>query len=71
MTKATVGYLTAFLSALANGSFASLMKAPAVTRLDPPVHPLVFQLYSSVGVFLSSMLALIFLPYNDVILDVR
>ena len=46
------------------------MKAPAVTRLDPPVHPLVFQLYASIGVFLSSMAALAFLPLNHEILNV-
>jgi len=59
---AGVGYLVAILSAFFNGSFASPFNFPQVKRCA--LHPVLFQLYVSIGVFLSSWLALAFLKYN-------
>lgn len=52
-------------SAFFNGTFSSPYKK--VSHLN--LHPMVFQLYSSIGVFLSSWLVVPFLPFNDSITD--
>mmetsp|Transcript_16073 Transcript_16073/g.28883 ORF Transcript_16073/g.28883 Transcript_16073/m.28883 type:complete len:348 (+) Transcript_16073:116-1159(+) len=59
---AFVGYVVAILSAVFNGSFPVPFKLEQVAKCQ--LHPLLFQLYVSFGVFLSSWLALAFLPYN-------
>lgn len=55
-----VGFVLAGLSALCNGSFAALRKVEAVRHVS--VTDIQFNLYLSLGVFLSSMVALLFIP---------
>jgi glucose uptake protein GlcU len=57
-----LGFVYAVISAIFNGSFTSPFKG-----LD--TAPIVFQLYFSIGVFISSLFVLPFLRYNDNILD--
>ncbi|GAB5363354.1 hypothetical protein AAMO2058_000875600 [Amorphochlora amoebiformis] len=57
-----LGYLIAALSACFNGSFPVPFMIPKVAKCS--LHPMLFQLYVSFGVFLSSWLALPFLKYN-------
>eukprot|EP00471_Norrisiella_sphaerica_P014249 CAMPEP_0184495232 /NCGR_PEP_ID=MMETSP0113_2-20130426/30731_1 /TAXON_ID=91329 /ORGANISM="Norrisiella sphaerica, Strain BC52" /LENGTH=352 /DNA_ID=CAMNT_0026881329 /DNA_START=1 /DNA_END=1059 /DNA_ORIENTATION=- len=57
-----VGYIVAVLSAVFNGSFPAAFKIPMVARCD--LHPMLFQLYVSFGVFLSSWLVLPFMEFN-------
>jgi len=56
------GYILGALSAVFNGSFASIFKTEkvAAAKLDP----MLFQLYVSAGVFLSSFVVIPFLSYN-------
>ena len=51
-----VGMAAAVGSAVFNGSFIVPSKAEALKRFK--VHPMVFQLYSALGVFISSMLVI-------------
>jgi hypothetical protein len=57
-----VGYIAAVLSAIFNGSFAAVFKTDRVAAAN--LDPLLFQLYVSCGVFLSSWLVIPFLKYN-------
>ena len=52
--------LLACASAVFNGSFAALQKLDSVAKCD--LHPVLFMLYNCTGVFLSSWLAIPFLP---------
>jgi len=61
------GFIAAVLSAVFNGSFASVFKTERVERVQ--LHPLLFQLYVSIGVFLSSMLTLPFVIFNRDFVD--
>ena len=54
------GFVLAAMSAVLNGSFVVFSKLPSVKRAG--VDPLVFQLWTSVGVFLSSLLTM---PFFD------
>jgi len=58
------GFIAAGLSAIFNGSFAAVFKTQRVASVG--LHPFLFQLYVSVGVFLSSMLCLVpsFMSFN-------
>jgi len=61
---AFTGFLLALSSAMFNGSFMVFSKLPSVRSAE--VHPLIFQLYTSIGVFLSSLLTIPFiLHYYD------
>ena len=64
---AEVGYIAAVLSAVFNGSFTTPYKLRFVA--DYKLHPILFMLYVSTGVFLSSWLIIPILPYNDNIID--
>ena len=55
-----LGYLFALLSAVMNGSFVAFAKIGSVASCD--LHPILFNFYVSLGVFLSCWLALPFLP---------
>jgi len=57
-----IGIFCAIISAFFNGTFTAPFKRKEMTELG--IHPMVFQLYCSVGVFLSSWLVLPFLRYN-------
>ena len=57
-----VGYLCVAGAAVCFGSFGVFVKAPAVQRAQ--VDPVVFQIYYSLAVFLSSWLLLIFYPFS-------
>jgi drug/metabolite transporter (DMT)-like permease len=57
-----VGYLCAAGAAVCFGSFGVFVKVPAVQRAQ--VDPIVFQIYYSLAVFLSSWLLLIFHPFS-------
>jgi len=59
------GLVLAALSAVFNGSFASVFKLPSVAACE--LDPLLFQLYVSFGAFLSSLLVLPFLQYNPTV----
>jgi hypothetical protein len=61
------GYLTAALSAVFNGSFAAPFKFKNVAEVD--LHPVYFQLYVSIGVFITCFLFAAFLPFNRSITD--
>jgi glucose uptake protein GlcU len=61
-----IGILLAIGSAVFNGSFAALFKTPKMVEVD--LHPIVFQLYVSTGVFLSSLLVVPFLSWNPTLL---
>ena len=50
----TLGLLCAIGSAVFNGSFAVLFKTDPMVRLA--IHPMVFQLYVCLGIFVSSNL---------------
>ena len=52
------GLLFALASAVFNGSFAAFSKLPSAAI----VHPIVFNVYVSLGVLMSSVLAIAFLP---------
>lgn len=60
-----LGFALASFSAVFNGSFASAFKLPKVAAAG--LDPLLFQLYVSLGVFLSSFLVIPFLSYNAAI----
>ena len=62
MTNVSVlaGGLLALASAICNGSFAAVQKAPAVRRAAP--HPIVFNLFVTLGVVASSLATSPFLP---------
>lgn len=62
-----VGYLCAILSACFNGTFAVPFKLESVKKYQ--IAPTVFQFYVAIGVFISSWLAVPFLPYNHAIAD--
>jgi glucose uptake protein GlcU len=64
---AVAGYIAAGLSALFNGSFTSPYKMKSVVDLN--LHPILFTQYVSLGVFLSSLLIIPFLSYNDKVED--
>uniref|UniRef100_A0A0G4HNV1 EamA domain-containing protein n=1 Tax=Chromera velia CCMP2878 TaxID=1169474 RepID=A0A0G4HNV1_9ALVE len=66
MSQAT-GLVAAVLSAVFNGSFPSLSKVPALKDLH--VDEILFSTYVSMGVFLSSVIALAFLPLNSHIVN--
>lgn len=57
-----IGFILAALSAVFNGSFASVFKLPKVAAAG--LDPILFQLYVSMGVFLSSFIAIPFFVYN-------
>lgn len=61
------GYVAAGLSAIFNGSFTSPYKMKSVADLN--LHPILFTQYVSIGVFLSSLLIIPALKYNDKIED--
>ena len=61
------GYIAASLSAVFNGSFASLFKFDGVAKKK--LHPMLFQFYVSIGVFISSVLCIPFLYLNQEISD--
>jgi glucose uptake protein GlcU len=61
------GYVAAGLAALFNGSFTSPYKMKSVADLN--LHPILFTQYVSIGVFLSSLLIIPFLSYNDKVED--
>ena len=61
-TMAGLGYLLGALSAVFNGSFASIFKTEKVAAVN--LDPMLFQLYVSAGVFLSSFVVIPFLGYN-------
>lgn len=65
--KMIAGYVAAGLSALFNGSFTSPYKMKSVADLN--LHPILFTQYVSIGVFLSSLLIIPFLSYNDKVED--
>eukprot|EP00937_MAST-01D_sp_MAST-1D-sp2_P005414 g5414.t1 len=56
------GYAAAVISAALNGSFAAFFKLESVARVQ--LDPLLFQLYVSLGVFLSSLICFAFLGQN-------
>ena len=62
MNGSTFGYIAAIGSAFLNGSFTSPWKHLGSLQL----HPIVFQLYCSCGVFLSSWLAVPLFRYNAI-----
>jgi multidrug transporter EmrE-like cation transporter len=64
---AVAGYIAAGLSALFNGSFTSPYKMKSVADLN--LHPILFTQYVSLGVFLSSLLVIPFLSFNDKVED--
>jgi hypothetical protein len=57
------GYLFALGSAVFNGSFVAFMKIPSVAAAD--LHPVLFNAYVSLGVFLSSWLVVPFFGIVD------
>jgi glucose uptake protein GlcU len=59
------GYLAGALSAVFNGSFAAPFKFENVAAVD--LHPIYFQLYVAVGVFITCFLFQVLLPLNDTI----
>ena len=59
-SPAAVGFLLAFASAVCNGSFAAFQKLPQVQRSKP--HPIIFNMYVSLGVVVSSLVVIPFLP---------
>lgn len=59
----TTGTLLAIASAFFNGSFSVLFKTKRMVDLS--IHPIIFQLYVSWGVFLSSLFVLPFAAYDD------
>jgi glucose uptake protein GlcU len=61
MPSAVLGFVLASASAVLNGSFVVFSKLPSVKRAG--VDPLVFQLWSCVGVFLSSLLCMPFIVH--------
>jgi len=61
------GYIAASLSAVFNGSFASLFKFDSVAKKK--LHPMYFQLYVSSGVFFSSILSIPLLHFNNDVSD--
>jgi glucose uptake protein GlcU len=61
------GYIAAGLAALFNGSFTSPYKMKRVADLN--LHPILFTQYVSIGVFLSSLLVIPFLSFNDKVED--
>ena len=65
--SAAIGFCTAILSAIFNGSFASLFKFVKMQNLN--IHPMVFMLYVSCGVFLSSWLVVPFFQFNQEVAD--
>ena len=62
MPVQAVGFVLAGLSALCNGSFASLRKVEAVQRVS--VTDIQFNLYLSLGVFLSSICSIAVIPFT-------
>eukprot|EP00591_Stephanopyxis_turris_P002744 CAMPEP_0195522182 /NCGR_PEP_ID=MMETSP0794_2-20130614/20089_1 /TAXON_ID=515487 /ORGANISM="Stephanopyxis turris, Strain CCMP 815" /LENGTH=350 /DNA_ID=CAMNT_0040651873 /DNA_START=15 /DNA_END=1067 /DNA_ORIENTATION=- len=66
MSKAA-GLFCAIGSAVFNGSFSALFKTDNMNELF--IHPMVFQLYASIGVFVSSWLVVPFFQFNKDILQ--
>jgi glucose uptake protein GlcU len=62
-----IGLACAIGSALFNGSFTALFKTKKVADLS--IHPMVFQLYVCVGIFLTSWFVVPFLSLNPPILQ--
>lgn len=62
-----LGYIAAILSAVFNGSFATPYKFQSVAACN--LHPILFMLYVSAGVFMSGWLVVPILQYNDKIVD--
>eukprot|EP01040_Poterioochromonas_malhamensis_P001074 gene1074-1139_t len=62
MTSSGVGYVYAIVACLTNGSFLVPFKFHKIAVLKIP--PVVFQLYASIGIFLSSWISAAFLPIN-------
>lgn len=60
----TDGFIFIAIAILFNGSFSVPFK---ITNENFKLDPIVFQLYCSVGVFLSSWLSQAFLPVNDLV----
>ena len=66
MVSATLaGFLAAAISAMFNGSFAAAFKVDRVARVS--LSPMLFMLYVSMGVTLSSALFVVLLPLNPTI----
>lgn len=61
------GLIYAAISAFFNGSYIVPFKTKKVVDLN--LDPIVFQLYVTVGVFLSSFIVIPFFPYNKTIAD--
>ena len=57
------GYILAIIAAFCNGSFLVPYKIESVTAMK--IDPIVFQLYATVGIFLMSWIAAMFLPFNS------
>lgn len=66
-TTVAVGIVCAIGSAVFNGSYTSLFKTRRMARID--IHPIVFQLYVCMGIFLSSWLVVPFFDYNDALVS--
>jgi glucose uptake protein GlcU len=68
-TALVVGLVFAVGSAIFNGSFAVLFKTEKMVQLD--IHPMTFQLYVCLGIFVSSFLVvlgvIVVVPHNDTI----
>ena len=62
-----LGYVAAVLSAVFNGSFTTPYKYKRVAACS--LHPILFMLYVSTGVFVSSWAILPFLRFNDRVVD--
>eukprot|EP00551_Chaetoceros_affinis_P010538 CAMPEP_0203668180 /NCGR_PEP_ID=MMETSP0090-20130426/4873_1 /ASSEMBLY_ACC=CAM_ASM_001088 /TAXON_ID=426623 /ORGANISM="Chaetoceros affinis, Strain CCMP159" /LENGTH=332 /DNA_ID=CAMNT_0050532549 /DNA_START=82 /DNA_END=1077 /DNA_ORIENTATION=+ len=60
--SAELGIIYAIASAIFNGSFTTLFKTRRMVDLS--IHPIIFQLYVSCGVFLSSWLVIPFVHMN-------
>lgn len=61
------GFLAALGAAIFNGSFVAPFKTDRIISLR--LKPMIFQLYVSMGVFISSLIAIPFLSYNSNITD--
>ena len=63
MMNATIGIILATLSGIFNGSFTALFKTPKMTSLS--LHPIIFTLYVSLGVVLSSSFVFVYLLLTE------
>jgi glucose uptake protein GlcU len=63
MPSTASGYAYAIFACITNGSFLVPFKFHTIAALK--IHPIVFQLYASIGIFISSWVAAAFLPINS------